>query len=1649
MSTRELAERALLESAGPEEAITVNQRALIDKILARYSAEFTVFRELLQNADDAGASECELRFTSARARDGAVLDSSAPLTQWTFRNNGKPFSGADWQRLRRIAEGNPDPERIGAFGVGFYSLFSVCEEPIVVSGDELMGFFWKGDALYTRRATAPATETSASGAPWTTFWMALREPMPFPESPLALSQFLATSLTFTAHVRSVALFLDDRLLCRLAKTLGAPAPLAPSRHLAPTSPARMLCASALSVAPLRLAVDVARTVLVEAEAAAQRERPSLRQTLASAFSKTAGTGIASMLASAFGARAAPDASPAPSLDDAEAAATVHAEIELRLVSARIDVSARAAFAREIERSTKKGLPPSMPLHMVYADDTRRAEPHTLDDYAGVLFDPVRPQLDAQGRVFIGFRTHQTTGFCGHVAARFIPTVERESLDLIDRYCAQWNTELLAVAGFVARAVYERAIQQLGARWDAGSEPRDALLDAALHAMQFFSFHRSSPSARVGACLEEAFFSCCTRPCISLLSTAGARSSDAVRFPSAMLADFCREIPVLPATHLESAEPFVTQLRARALVRDITMDDVFAELARRPLAPADMVACLRWWLLVAAHPSYDAALCARLLRTGVLALDDGSVQALADVRTVLHPGRLPPHVARPPTCLAFDVSRHLPVGELCAVFGWAELSAAAWLEYVIGAGHLGTNAEGVLTTLAWAWGGLSKAQAARVVELLRPHACVPTRVGLRRPGDAYFASVSLFRDLAVVELSVPVRGGMEKLLDALGVRRHVELQLVFDRLVSAGDWSHVDLLGYLAKQRALLSDEEMRRLRRTPMLPDAHGTLHTAERLYEPVAALAALGLPTLAWDRAWRSSAPEARLLFELGLRRVPPLADLLALASGADEARAARALAYLLEHVAECGYSWAAAAQVPFVPAHTPRGIVRCAPAEVCTDAAAAAMNWPVAALAPVDAAKLELRAHPSGAAIVERLCAAPPATDAEARAVFAFLAGVRLAAADYARLRTARIVPVAGGHAAPATSYFAPAGGAAPAFRAAFTYVDFGADAVPFLRRCGVSDEPSVDELVRMLMRDAPTFYAHCGAADAYLDVLRRVARELDALPRDLRQAMSRAPLLLGVRQAREDDGTGAADAYALRRAADVAIVDDAHAHMLFCEHVFVAPHDDVLEAQLYAPLGAPHLSSLVEERFVVAGRVLSDTPRARAVRDTVLERTPLFLHEKRAASRHEIQRDMAWLRAALVVVEVDGAGLQQTRVLRYAGAEFRDVQRCSAMAVERRQRLELHVASALDVDWFEVAMALAKAMLARQPLQDVLLFMTVLASPLRSLKRKGFHVDRVLAQQRHADAPLVHVDPKDDAARLQKELMHMFPDADPRHVAHLVREAHGDPLQYASERMLEGYPRAAPPPSAAPGAAPPPSAAQGTPPQAPAPSLGGLLGQWRSRLKKPSPLASGTSVRRGTGETSTPTPASAADIQQHVQRAIAASRADGAAAIQSQSRTGPVHDAATNYCDVSGVDMDLRRAGTVAGMQVYVSAELDPHATLRHNHDALTRLIELVYRPIGAIFGVDPRVLSVFCDVRGPSIAFNRGGSIYLNLRYYLAWHDEDVRAGRLAAPLVSVYFSIAHELAHNLVSAHNSEHEFYFSSIAEQYFLALAKYIAALE
>ena len=97
----------------------------------------------------------------------------------------------------------------------------------------------------------------------------------------------------------------------------------------------------------------------------------------------------------------------------------------------------------------------------------------------------------------------------------------------------WNRELLYVGGLLSRAVYELELSKIQTMWEGAAEssgtpgpdfrPSTALQDAAhqqfLHILKFFTFHRSTPSAKVAELLEDAFYRCSTAP-LRLLSSAG-------------------------------------------------------------------------------------------------------------------------------------------------------------------------------------------------------------------------------------------------------------------------------------------------------------------------------------------------------------------------------------------------------------------------------------------------------------------------------------------------------------------------------------------------------------------------------------------------------------------------------------------------------------------------------------------------------------------------------------------------------------------------------------------------------------------------------------------------------------------------------------------------------------------------------------------------------------------------------------------------------------------------------------------------------------------------------------------------------------------------------------------------------------------------
>jgi len=125
-------------------------------------------------------------------------------------NNGTPFGSNDWSRLKRIAEGNPDETKIGAFGVGFYSVFADCEDPLISSGSEAMAFYWKGNSLFTRKLQLP------KGNSETSFVLDYRNnTSPIPNL-LTLCQFLSTSLTFVA-LENIELWVDDWKILSLKK----------------------------------------------------------------------------------------------------------------------------------------------------------------------------------------------------------------------------------------------------------------------------------------------------------------------------------------------------------------------------------------------------------------------------------------------------------------------------------------------------------------------------------------------------------------------------------------------------------------------------------------------------------------------------------------------------------------------------------------------------------------------------------------------------------------------------------------------------------------------------------------------------------------------------------------------------------------------------------------------------------------------------------------------------------------------------------------------------------------------------------------------------------------------------------------------------------------------------------------------------------------------------------------------------------------------------------------------------------------------------------------------------------------------------------------------------------------------------------------
>ncbi|KAH7337817.1 hypothetical protein B0J17DRAFT_664321 [Rhizoctonia solani] len=1713
---------------GRDETVEVNQRALIDKVLARYSGEFTVFRELLQNADDARATAAEIRFDTKQylgqqelggqagqvATDDVSAGPGPPIKpklpdlkkanvdQWTFRNNGMPFRNEDWNRLKKIAEGNPDEQKIGAFGVGFYSLFSVTEEPFVKSGTEWMGFYWRngGDQLFARRGELPADSNNSD---WTSFEMPLREPAPLPGLPVDIARFLATSLTFMTHLRSVSLFFDGRCLAKVEKEVGSPRKLAIPRGLKLTSPGGTMNATGMSSTSLYMKATVLRWVYNTGTD--KKPIPSDK-----AAKPAPATSFFSSLFSSFTSAPSPAPTPArlpdPEKDPLEA---LESTVQLSIYAAEVSVRLDNRMNTELERATKKKPPSTSTYQLIYTgkdeyDASKKEDEKEFKD-TGSVFQGLRADLDGTGHahVFIGHATAQTTGIGGHVAARFIPTVERESIDLVDRNVSVWNKELLYIGGLLARAVYELELTSIGELWagamgtstsfptekdDEGEKTlRTWLQSRCLHVLQFFTFHPTTPSSVVAEQFRAAFFMSGATPnhFFPIVSTLGVRPARDVRVYNAAFTGFLKNTPMLPPDVAREARLMLAALRERGMCSDVTFQDVLDELKARILDEQEAVALLKWRMGLDAELTRAHARELRevFLGAAVFCIKEtgkpDKVVPLASIRTFITPriSAIPLDSPLPEHTLPFAISKQLGNADLKGLFGWTELKTG--VDMTLDA----VFAERVLGVIARAWPSLNTAQQQDVCNKLSDVPCIPTRAGIKIPREAYFSNAHVFPDLPIIVMpkATPVKGAMEKVLISLGVRRHVELQIVFSRMIHTGDWTTADLIKYLVAVRDTLSSLELDKLKQTAAFMregeqgEGKPKRYLARDLYEPNDTLRNLGLPILFWspDVKWRSGSEEVKFMFELGLKRYPPLETILSLAGAADKDKRAAALKYFMDNHSTRYTSYQAEAfkNLAFVPAVKPDGTSFLAsPMTVYSNAECAVMGFNVVDpnLDKEAIVKLQVATNPPIRALLTTLLGAPPRDQALSRKYYEYLAS-RIAdftpseldrMADTTFIPAAKTTVASNGNVTatqqifkPTQVYFGSAASRDSIHSTLFTFVDFGPKAATFLRAVGVKDEPTVQEICAMIMQNPRSFKDTVGGYDRYLTELKRIGPQVAAFPSTMRKQMARSPMLVGTRRViktptRNPKERRASDAsddegeveihFELLRAEDILIIDDAHANSLFGHEIWGAPQEDIIE-QFYEKLGSKQLSSLVYEEYRNVPSQNGSTKRAQDTRALVLERLPLFLHDTHMRSLIKPE----WLVQDNHFQVVMVNKLQLTRHLSH-GRGFSATQEASAAAKREGARgvVTLWLAENAQTDLYEVANSLCNVLFARHKINDSLLFMTILSTDLRALKRRGYNVDRILNQQKIERN-------RAEAARLQQERERKQ-----------AREAEAKEAEARAATTVATPNPTDPPPITEKGA----MAHQPTPvPLAPGvgskgnqrQSIMGTFNNFRHKLVGGAGATDRNSMHEtksllgppeGSGPSSAlvpraPSPSgqvtSQNNIENNVRMAIAACRPESQSLLHNRQQMTMVKESLDEgYCDISGTTDDFSLTGEVSGYRVYIARDIaDPSLLAALKFDSMTRFGNLVITPLRALYKLPPSSVHIFYDTKGGLIAFNRNGSLFLNLRYYEGWHDELVKGGSLQKALVSWYFTLAHEIAHNLVQPHNAEHEYYFSSLAE--------------
>ena len=475
----------------------------------------------------------------------------------------------------------------------------------------------------------------------------------------------------------------------------------------------------------------------------------------------------------------------------------------------------------------------------------------------------------------------------------------------------------------------------------------------------------------------------------------------------------------------------------------------------------------------------------------------------------------------------------------------------------------------------------------------------------------------------------------------------------------------------------------------------------------------------------------------------------------------------------------------------------------------------------------------------------------------------------------------------------------------------------------------------------------------------------------------------------------------------------------------------------------MGSSTFSSIITEDYTIGARIEANG-KAQELQKLIVERIQLFLH-----SQDQIRHDAKWIQKNVKVEMVQRIRLRRSLKIS-SGQQLAKVQEVTAAITEQNGSKVLFVTPKYHL--FDVSQLLVTMVLYKPKLHSSLLLESLLSTALEILKLRGYNVDRIL-KARAAEARLA-----EQARRQREEGRANALQEEAKLVEERTRQAD---LEARKQREVVPI---------MPGGFGSPVGQRGhdgvKQPQVPAAPITNFFNRFSRQLFESQKdrdkgifggvLGGGGSNSAG-GSTTTLTPqdttvARSPEEHKHkptkphvlranLQSAINASRAHNSNQVFSPAQMQQVQEQKT-YCD-SKLAHDIKFLTEMpTGIRLFVERHVEA-SFLRANIFELNSFSSVLLE-VAAVFDLPTPVIHMYYDDNGPTIAFNLNGSLFFNFRYYRELHHEAwVAGGKVAVKgrrdaLIYWFVTACHELGHNIVKDHSSDHSFYTESFVQMYF-----------